>query len=203
VSGSQVSVASSPVLRRRGQALEDALLEAAWEELGAVGYQKLTIEAVAERAGTSRAVFYRRWRNRHELVIAVLRRYRPMLSGEVPDTGSLREDVLSLLRRMSDRMNDVGAETIWGMLADYMADTTDFEGTQEQVLNVGLEVMTTIISRAQARGEARPGVSARVARIPTDLFRNELFRLRTPPSEGAIAEIVDQVFMPLVSSPSG
>jgi AcrR family transcriptional regulator len=175
------------------------LLEAAWEELGAVGYRKLTMEAVADRAGTSRAVLYRRWRNRHELVIAALRRYRPMLSGDVPDTGSLRGDVLSLLRRMSHRMNDVGAETIWGLLADYMADTNEFEGTQEQVLNIGLEVMTTIISRAVARGEISGGVSERVARVPTDLFRNELFRLRKPPNDDAIVGIVDRVFMPLAA----
>jgi hypothetical protein len=47
--------------RRRGDALEHALLDAAWDELQAVGYAGLTIEAVADRAGTSRAVLYRRW----------------------------------------------------------------------------------------------------------------------------------------------
>jgi AcrR family transcriptional regulator len=46
--------------RRRGQALESALLEAAWTELHNVGYAKLTMERVADRAQTSRAVIYRR-----------------------------------------------------------------------------------------------------------------------------------------------
>src|SRR5579863_6163266 len=70
--------------RRRGEVLEAALLDAAWAELQAVGYAGLTMEAVADRAGTSRAVLYRRWRNRPELVIAAMRRHRPMLSGEIP-----------------------------------------------------------------------------------------------------------------------
>jgi AcrR family transcriptional regulator len=64
--------------RRRGEALQNALLDAAWEELQAGGYAKLTIERVAERAGTSRAVIYRRWRNRYELVIAALRHRQPV-----------------------------------------------------------------------------------------------------------------------------
>lgn len=46
----------------------------------------------------------------------------------------------------------------------------------------------------------RPGISVRVATIPTDLFRHELFHTRTPPSKRAIAEIVDEVFLPLIQA---
>ena len=46
--------------RRRGPALEEALLDAAWTELTERGYDEMTIDAVAVRAGTSRAVLYRR-----------------------------------------------------------------------------------------------------------------------------------------------
>jgi len=62
--------------RRRGAALEAALLDAAWDELQVTGYQAMTMEAVADRAGTSRAVLYRRWPKRAELVVATLRRHR-------------------------------------------------------------------------------------------------------------------------------
>ena len=184
--------------RRRGTALEDALLDAAWAELQEAGYAGLTMEAVADRAGTSRAVLYRRWRNRPELVIAVLRRYRPMLSGEIPDTGSLRGDVLALLRRMSSRLAEIGPETVYGLLGDYLSDAELFARSQDQVLHISAGVMDAILKRAADRGEARAGVEPRIATLPTDLFRNELFLARTPPSEGAIAEIIDDVFLPLV-----
>jgi AcrR family transcriptional regulator len=184
--------------RRRGEALEHALLDAAWAELVDVGYAGLTMEAVADRAGTSRAVLYRRWRNRPDLVIAAIRRHRPMLSGEVPDTGSLRGDVLALLRRMSSRLAEIGPETVYGLLGDYLGDVGMFARTQDQILSISGEVMDTILKRAADRGEARPGIERRIATLPTDLFRNELFRARTPPSEGALAEIVDEVFLPLV-----
>jgi AcrR family transcriptional regulator len=183
--------------RRRGEALEAALLDAAWEELQSAGYAALTFEAVADRAGTSRAVLYRRWRSRPELVIAAMRRHRPLLSGEIPDTGSLRGDVLAVLRRMSARLADVGAETVYGLLGDIFADPEPSSSIQDQVLHIGAGVMTTIVKRAADRGEVGD-VSPRVATLPTDLFRLELFHARTPPSDQVLTEIVDEVFLPLV-----
>jgi AcrR family transcriptional regulator len=189
--------------RRRGAALEHALLDAAWAELQAVGYAGLTMEAVADRAGTSRAVLYRRWRNRPELVLAVIRRHRPMLSGEIPDTGSLRGDVLALLRRMSSRLAEIGPETVYGLLGDYLSDAGMFARSRDQLLSISAEVMETILKRAADRGEARAGVENRIATLPTALFRNELFLARTPPSEGTLVEIVDDVFLPLVRPQPG
>jgi AcrR family transcriptional regulator len=189
--------------RRRGAALEHALLDAAWAELQAVGYAGLTMEAVADRAGTSRAVLYRRWRNRPELVLAVIRRHRPMLSGEIPDTGSLRGDVLALLRRMSSRLAEIGPETVYGLLGDYLSDAEMFARSRDQLLSISAEVMETILKRAADRGEARAGVENRIATLPTALFRNELFLARTPPSEGTLVEIVDDVFLPLVRPQPG
>src|SRR5258708_22302761 len=84
--------------RRRGATLERAILHATWEELVAVGYANLTMERVAAHAGTSRAVLYRRWRSPPELVLAAIRQQAPFLSGPVPATGTLRGDVLALLR---------------------------------------------------------------------------------------------------------
>jgi AcrR family transcriptional regulator len=184
--------------RRRGEALESALLDAAWDELQAVGYAALTFEAVADRAGTSRAVLYRRWRNRPELVIAAMRRHRPVLSGEIPDTGSLRGDVLALLRRSSVRLAEIGPETVYGLLGDIFADPEPFSRLQDQLLHTGAGVMATILKRAADRGEARSDINVRVAALPTDLFRLELFHARTPPSDQVLTEIVDEVFLPLV-----
>jgi len=158
----------------------------------------MTMEAVADRAGTSRAVVYRRWRNKPELVIATQRRHQPMLSDEVPDTGSLRGDVLAVLRRMSQRMAETGTETVYGLLGDYLADPELFARVQGQILSIGSEVMATILERAAGRGEARRDIGPRIATLPTDLFRNQLFLHRSPPPESVITEIVDEVFLPLV-----
>jgi AcrR family transcriptional regulator len=188
---------TSASTRRRGSALENALLDAAWDELRQVGYARLTMEGVAQRAGTSRPVLARRWPARPQLVIAALRRHRPMLSGEIPDTGSLREDVLALLRRISARFAEVGPETFYGLAGDYFADPALVPDFQAQVLQAGNEVMAAILKRAAERGEARDGILPRIATLPIDLLRHEL--LLSPGDEHAITEIVDQVFLPLVS----
>jgi AcrR family transcriptional regulator len=186
------------VTRRRGEELEAALLDAAWDELQAAGYQAMTMEAVADRAGTSRAVLYRRWPKKAELVVAALRRRRPMLSGEVPDTGSLRGDVVALLTRMSTRLAKTGPEMLYGLLGDYLSDAELFDRLRSDVLTIGADVITTMLKRGAERGEARFDVSPRVAALPTDLYRNELFLRRTPPDKAVIDEIVDDVFLPLV-----
>jgi len=190
--------AKTKVGRRRGVALEIALMEAAWAELHTVGYASLTMDAIALRAGTSRAVLYRRWRSRHEVVLAALRHHRPMLSGEVLDTGHLRSDVVTLLRRISDDLADIGVETLHGLLCDFFADGQAFTEIQASALHIGSNVMHTILERAANREEARREISPRIATLPTDLFRHELFVTRAPPSERAIIEIVDRIFLPLV-----
>jgi AcrR family transcriptional regulator len=186
-------------LRRRGATLEEAILTAAWEELAAVGYAHLTIEGVAVRARTSRAVLYRRWSSRPALVLAAMRQQAPLLSGPVPDTGTLRSDVLALLHRISERLVAVGPEVIHGLLADYFRDDELFAYLQTQVLQVGSNVMMTILERAAGRGEVQlDRVTPRIATLPLDLLRHELFVTRTPASEGALVEIVDGIFLPLI-----
>ncbi|MGA2826303.1 MAG: TetR/AcrR family transcriptional regulator [Streptosporangiaceae bacterium] len=186
-----------PGTRRRGSALEDALLDAAWDELREAGYARLTMEGVAQRAGTSRPVLARRWPTRHQLVVAALRRHRPMLSGEVPDTGSLRGDVREVLCRVSARFADLGPETFYGLAADYFADPALVPDFQAQMVQTGDQVMAAILKRAAERGETLDDIPPRVAALPFDLLRNTL--LLSPGDEHAITEIVDQVFLPLVS----
>lgn len=185
--------------RRRGAKLETALLEAVWQELGEVGYNNLTFDSVAKRASTSRNVLYRRWRNRPELVIAAIRQHGPMLSGQVPDTGELRGDVLALLRRVARRLAEIGPETMYGLLSEYTSDIEVFDDLQSQVVPIGAAAMATILERASVRGEVRGAVNPRIARLPVDLQRHEFLVTRAPASEEAILQIVDEIFLPLVA----
>ncbi len=88
--------------RRRGEELEAALLNAAWDELVEVGFAKLTMESVAARAKTGVAVLYRRWTGKDDLALAAIAHYGNMHPVELPDTGSLRGDMLALLRAVND-----------------------------------------------------------------------------------------------------
>jgi AcrR family transcriptional regulator len=72
--------------RRRGEALDNAILQAVLDELDDVGYAKLTMEGVAERACTGKASVYRRWPTRVQLVTAAVFSRFPA-HDDVPDTG--------------------------------------------------------------------------------------------------------------------
>ena len=183
--------------RRRGAALEAALHDAAWNELQSVGYAKLTMERVADRAQTSRAVIYRRWSSRHELVIAAMLHQQPTGTRRIPDTGSLREDVLTIMRRAARRISDIGPATVVGLLNDLMADDAP-DTIVDQLARGGGEVMRQALVHAGARGEACEHVPERVVRLPLDLIRHELILTHRSPSSQTLEEIVDQIFLPLV-----
>lgn len=183
--------------RRRGDTLEADILQAAWEELADVGYARLTMEGVATRARTSKTVVYRRWPNRAELILAAMRQRFPLLSIEVPNTGELRTDVLVLLNGISTRMQEVGMETIHGLIAECIGSNpipAFLHGRQ-----VGYEAMVKILKRAEERGEINlQKISPRIVSLPVDLVRHEILTTHELLSETVIIEIIDEIFLPLV-----
>jgi AcrR family transcriptional regulator len=96
-------------IRRHGEALERALLDAAWDELAEGGYAAFTMDAVAVRAGTSRPVLYRRWPDKHDLVRAAVAHALDREVIAVPDTGSLRGDVITLMKSANETRADLVA----------------------------------------------------------------------------------------------
>jgi AcrR family transcriptional regulator len=182
--------------RRRGAELEDAILRATWEELAAVGYMNLTMEGVAERARTGKQVLYRRWRSRAELVTAAMRHRVGSIADDVPDTGELRGDVLAVLRHMAERYHDVGPDVVHGL----MAEISDLDPEFPAIMT---GVMEAILRRAADRGEiGLDAITRRVVTLPVDLFRHEMLLTRDPLLETSPAEIVDEIYLPLLRARS-
>src|SRR2546429_2448540 len=78
-----------------------AIIEAVLDELAETGYGKLSMEAVARRAGVGKSALYRRWASKQEMVMAVLAEFSLELA-ETPDTGTLRTDLLGVLRGLHE-----------------------------------------------------------------------------------------------------
>lgn len=186
--------------RRRGAALEQAILDAAAGELAEVGYQNLTMDGVAARAGTSKNVIYRRWPNRAALCIAAYLKMLPTAPEDTPDTGDLRSDALALLHRVGDRMSSRIGKILRALLADFEDDPERVREIREQLGRASVGPWLTILARAAARGEVGPAaLTPRVATVAVDLLRNEyaLNGLTAVP-DSTLVEIVDQVYLPLV-----
>src|SRR5215475_9669983 len=146
-------VTEQPTRRRRGEELEAALLAAAWDELVEVGFGKLTMESVAARARTGVAVLYRRWPRKDDLVLAAMRHYGVTRPVPVPDTGSLRGDMLELLTGVSDGRNSFTAivtSVFSGLLA--ASGLTPAE-VRAQILGDRPRWSDAIFRRAHERGE--------------------------------------------------
>ncbi|GAA1288534.1 TetR/AcrR family transcriptional regulator [Saccharothrix xinjiangensis] len=191
---------ADPRSRRRGAELETAILDAAWAELTEVGYARLTIEAVAKRAGTSKPVIYRRWPSRAELALAAWNRQAPAPPGPT-DTGDLREDLVALFATVARRADSMVNEMIAGVMGEAFRHP-EVAGILRDRLT-GRSPVTgavgDIVARAVDRGELPPvEVPHRVARVPLDLIRNEAMTCGAPLSDDAIAELVDDIYLPLL-----
>ncbi|MFB7997615.1 TetR/AcrR family transcriptional regulator [Streptomyces sp. NPDC056002] len=189
--------------RRRGAELEQAILRAAAEELTEAGYQNLTMDGVAARAGTAKNAIYRRWPSRAALCVAAYRRMLPTGPSETPDTGTLRSDALALLTRANGRMSSPAGKILRELLVDIQGDVERARELREQLGQVNTGPWLTVLARAAARGEADPGaVTPRVATVAVDLLRNEYATSGvTAVPDRVLAEIVDQVYLPLVRAP--
>jgi AcrR family transcriptional regulator len=195
-----VNLEGRPVARRRrGAELENALLDATWEEIVERGYAAMTIESVAERAGTSRPVIYRRWPTKADLVRATLERTMTRDPMELPDTGSLRGDLIAVMRYANARR--IGTTVL---LASYLGAYFQETGTspadlREAVLGNRVSPIDAAIDRAVARGEVDPArLTPRVRTLAFDLFRHEALMTLKPVPDGVIEQILDEVFLPLV-----
>lgn len=187
--------------RRRGAVLEQAILDAAAEELRESGYAGLTMDRVARRAGTNKNAIYRRWPNRAALAVAAYGRMADTEAARVPDTGELRGDALELLRRANRHLSSPLGQILLGLLASAREDP---ELHAEIQARTGGENVTgmwlTVLGRAVARGEAAPeALHPRVATAAIALLRNEFVtrNVATVPDE-VLVEIVDEVYLPLI-----
>jgi len=189
--------------RRRGAALEKAILDAGWDQLIEKGYPGFTFEAIVERAKTGKAVLYRRWPDKEALLLAVLAHQGFGTPAEVPDTGSLREDVLALLRS-ANRRGEHAAALFSSILSAYFNNQITFTPAQlrTQLFGDQSRSLTQVIQHAISRGELPPeGLPPQIVTLPADLLRHELImNLRRVPDE-TIVSIVDTVFLPLATDP--
>ncbi|MEV6674242.1 TetR/AcrR family transcriptional regulator [Streptomyces sp. NPDC051162] len=171
------------------------------EELGEVGYAALTMDRVASRARTSKAVLYRRWSCRAELVLDACK-LRTLIDVELPDTGALRTDVLGLLRQMATQMASPYGSILRGLLAE-MRNDPEFARIVRERLHTGGPLIRAILERAVERGETEPWIlESRRATVATDLLRNEFLLYGAPVDDRTITEIVDDVYLPLILSPA-
>jgi AcrR family transcriptional regulator len=188
--------------RRRGTELEQAILDAAWEQLTAEGYEHFTIDTVAARARTSKPVLYRRWKTREDLLHATVRHRGAADPPSVPDTGTLRGDLLALLTHANTNRNPMAA-LVSSMLGSYYNQASPSPAElRDAFLSQRGSAVEKVVNRAVERGEIDPArLTPRIINLPFDLFRNEMLMTLKPVPDHVLRQIVDDIFIPLVTAP--
>ena len=157
--------AGGAVLRQR---VTDAITEAAIAELADAGYARMSMEAVARRAGVGKAALYRRWASKQAMVTELIRNTVAVSLPPTPATGALHTD----LRELLDTFRVQLADPLLARIGTELLAEASHDGALAQVLNTEAAAprraaARAILQGAIDRGELPPGLDLELG---TDLL---------------------------------
>ncbi|MCD7439730.1 TetR/AcrR family transcriptional regulator [Streptomyces lincolnensis] len=180
---------------------ERHILNVAVELLSEVGFDRLTFDAMAARAGVSKTTLYRRWPTKHELVIDAVRR-RVDFSFTVPDQGSFRADVFEALRLVSNWLKRDGA--MLRNLVDAIRRDADLREATERQLAQPLDGMwEQVIDRAQGRSELRTDTDPSwLSELAQGVLLNRTLVADVPVTDAFLERLTDEILLPAFTHPA-
>lgn len=176
---------------------EAELYRAVLDLLREVGYDALTMDAVAARTRSSKATLYRQWGGKAELVVRAMHSQKPGGLADV-DTGSLRGDLHAIIAREDDC---VMAENVALMRALAMAvhQNDDLrQALRELLVEPEVEEFRRIVDRAIERGEVRPDNPALdyIVHMLVGAFATRMLIDEQPPTQTFLTSYIDAVVLP-------
>jgi AcrR family transcriptional regulator len=191
--------------RPRDESRDAAILAATREVLGEVGYDRLTIEAVAARAKASKATVYRRWSGKATLVVDAIKATGPQAGPDGappcywPDTGSLREDLLAGARAFAERLTSEEGALLAAVMTAQLRDPELAAAMRAKSYEDKRRSCRLLTERAIARGEldSTSGVDTFVEVLPAVMF-NRLLLSGEPLDEAFVQHVVDDIALPLL-----
>ena len=178
------------------------ILDATLEVLGDVGYDRLTMDAVATRAKASKATLYRRWRGKADLVDDALLvvKHTP----EVPDTGTLRGDLIASFCGLGGLTDEQSVATFASVLTAISKDEEFATAFRRDVLAPKVAASRLVFDRARDRGELHPDTDVDLlAPALAGIILHRLFILGEHPTEDVIVRVIDQIILPAATNPTG
>ena len=150
-------------------------MSAVIELLGEVGYEAMTMDAVAARAHASKTTIYKRWRGKPELVRAAVGSH---IAGRVPvpaDTGSLRGDLLAVMRAVRGHLTEEFLAMMSGLVHAMRSDR-ELADVLWSHLAGDQGIALPIVRRGVGRGELPAGADTQRAGLAHEVIEAQLFR---------------------------
>ncbi|MFE6053623.1 TetR/AcrR family transcriptional regulator [Kitasatospora sp. NPDC056446] len=191
---------TAPDPARRSERSRTAVLTAAAELVTELGYGRLTVEAIAARAGVGKQTIYRWWPSKGAVVFdAFLDAGKHDGSLALPDTGDLAADLRTVLRASSDELSDPAADrTYRALCAEILNDPALYAEYRTRLLDPLLEVTRDRLRSAREAGRIAPDADLDLA---VELFYGPLhyrWQYRLGPLTHAHADrLVDAVMRTL------
>jgi AcrR family transcriptional regulator len=183
----------------RAMAREQAILDAALSLVMEVGYDRLSMDALAERAHAGKATIYRHWSGKAEVVVEAIRRRKCDAAIPAVDTGSLRGDLVATLTCMNAAMSTEDSVLLVGVLSAMHKDRELADLMRSQVIDTRKDMLDEIIERAVATGELSAATDARIVNeVLSALFFNRLVISGEPIDDAFVTHVVDDVILPLL-----
>ncbi|GCB48551.1 TetR/AcrR family transcriptional regulator [Streptomyces sp. NL15-2K] len=182
---------------------EAELYLAVLDLLREVGYDALTMDAVAARTRSSKATLYRQWGGKAELVVKALRHDKPVPADEV-DTGSLRGDMRTLALREDDCTMEQNTALMRGV-AMAMHNHPDLRRAfQEHLIEPEMGAFRRVLQRAVDRGEVRADCPALDYLLPMLIggFASRALLEDQPPTQAWLISYLDAVVLPALGVPT-
>src|SRR5215211_3582239 len=142
--------------RPRSEEADRAILEAALDLLADQGYTRMSMDAIAARAGVTKPTVYLRYKSKAALATAALASHT---SGDLPpETGDLRADLIAHLRHLRRGIErSAGPGVVGNVLAEERHTPELLEQFRERVLAPRREGLRSLLERGQERGDVAPG----------------------------------------------
>jgi AcrR family transcriptional regulator len=176
-----------------------AICQATLDLLAEIGYDNLTMDAVAARAHASKATIYRRWPGKAALVVDALHRSKG--SKAEPDTGSLAGDLEAISEGFCSPENSFNAKIMLGLITALAHDAEIREVFRERMIEPRMNAMRTLFERAVERGEvAREcNLDLLVSLFPALLIQQVLITGELPDADFA-RQVRRDVILPLATA---
>lgn len=178
---------------------EEQILDAALTLLLEVGYDRLTMDAVARAARASKATLYRRWETKPALVIDALLRAKAAPHPQMPDTGSLRGDLMATYCGDSGLAGAVGTGALAAVLTAISTDEEFAARFREKFIAPKIAITRGIYERAIARGEIPATVDVEViGPALAGILLHRAYLLGQRPDNAVVERVLDHVILPAV-----
>lgn len=183
--------------RKRDHTRDPEILTAAIDVLAEVGYERMTVDMVAARAKAGKATLYRRWPSKADLVLDAVACMGAARSRPLPDTGSLRGDLVALLSPRTVQDADHKLKVMLG-LASVIAHSPELaESIREVFLEPRARVTRALLERAKERGEISPACDvALLSHVSSSMVISRAMLEHRPVDRDFLLSVIDGVIVP-------